>query len=56
MQRLQVALGAYAGLGLAAWLTLSDPKFRGVTLVLLAGLALRTWMRAQQRAPGKGGP
>ncbi len=55
MQRWQVALGAYAALGLAAWLTLSDPRFRGVTLVLLAALALRTWIRAQQNAPGNSG-
>ena len=55
MQRWHVALGAYAVLGLAAWLTLGDPRFRGVTLALLAGLALRTWIRAQQRAPGDSG-
>ncbi|MGH8459105.1 MAG: hypothetical protein ACRESV_07115 [Nevskiales bacterium] len=55
MQRLHVALAAYAVLALAAWLTLGDARFRAVTLVVLAGLALRTWARAQQRAPGDGG-
>ncbi|MGH9557349.1 MAG: hypothetical protein ACRD2Y_16165 [Terriglobales bacterium] len=55
MQRLHVALVAYAVIALAAWLTLSDPRIRGVTLVVLAVFALRTWARAQQRAPGDSG-
>ena len=55
MRRLQVALAAYAVLALAAWLTLGDARFRAATLVVLAVLALRTWARAQQRAPGDPG-
>ena len=55
MQRLHVALAAYAVLALGAWLTLGDARFRAVTLVVLAALALRTWARAQQRAPGDRG-
>ena len=43
MNRLFVALGAYAVLAALAWTTLSDPKFRFATLAILAMFAIRTW-------------
>ncbi len=43
MNRFFVALGAYALLGVLAWTTLSDPKFKFATLAILAMFALRTW-------------
>jgi uncharacterized membrane protein YesL len=42
MSRLWTALAAYIGIGLLAWFTLSDPKVRLVTLVLIGAFALRT--------------
>ena len=52
--RLGLALGAYAVLAAAAWLTLSDLRFRLATLVVLLGIAVKTlldWQRAR-REPG----
>ena len=49
--KLWLALGAYAVLALAAWLTLSDMRFRLATLVVLAGIAIKTlldWQRARR--------
>jgi membrane protein implicated in regulation of membrane protease activity len=43
MNKLLVALGAYALLAALAWTTLSDPKFRFATLAILAMFAVRTW-------------
>jgi len=43
MNRLLVAIGAYAVLAALAWTTLSDPKFRFATLAILAMFAVRTW-------------
>jgi hypothetical protein len=40
--RLAAALAAYALLGISAWLTLPDVRIRVATLLLLAGLALKT--------------
>jgi hypothetical protein len=43
-------LAAYAVLAVAALLTLSDPRFLAVPLIVLASLALRAWMRARASA------
>jgi hypothetical protein len=43
MNKLFVALCAYAVLAALAWTTLSDPKFKFATLAILAMFALRTW-------------
>jgi hypothetical protein len=48
MQRFYVALVAYAVVALAAWFTLSDLRIRGVTVIVLAGFALRTWAHGQR--------
>jgi hypothetical protein len=42
MNRFAVALAAYVVIGTLAWFTLSDPKVRIVTLVLIGAFALRT--------------
>jgi len=42
LSRLSIALGAYVLLGVLAWLTISEQKFRAVTLVVLGAFALRT--------------
>jgi membrane protein implicated in regulation of membrane protease activity len=49
--KLWLALGAYAVLAGAAWLTLNDLRFRLATLVVLAGIAVKTvldWQRARR--------
>ena len=54
--RLGLALGAYAVLAGAAWLTLSDLRFRLATLVVLAGIAAKTlldWQRARQQTQSR---
>ncbi|MBO0911688.1 MAG: hypothetical protein J2P13_07835 [Acidobacteria bacterium] len=43
--RLLLALGAYLGLAALAFWTLSDPKIRAATLVILAMFAVKTWIR-----------
>jgi hypothetical protein len=43
MQRLHAALALYGVIALAAWFTLEDFRIRGVTLIVLAGFALRSW-------------
>ncbi|HEY3929591.1 MAG TPA: hypothetical protein VGL89_14555 [Candidatus Koribacter sp.] len=43
MSRLQVALGVYALLAVAAWFTLPEPRFRYLTIAFLAFFALRVW-------------
>jgi membrane protein implicated in regulation of membrane protease activity len=54
--KLWLALGAYAVLAGAAWLTLSDLRFRLATLVVLVGIAVKTlldWQRARQETQGQ---
>ena len=49
--KLWLALAAYAVLAGSAWLTLSDLRFRLATLVVLAGIAVKTlldWQRARR--------
>ena len=45
MNRLTGALVAYAVLGILAWVTLSDPRVRAVTLAILAMFAVKSWLR-----------
>ena len=49
--KLWLALGAYAGLALAAWLTLDDVRIRLATLAVLVGIAVKTllhWQRTRR--------
>ena len=41
MSRLQIALSVYALLAILAWFTLSDPRFRYLTIAFLAFFAIR---------------
>ena len=43
MNRLWVALGAYAVLAVLAGTTIADRKFKLATLAILAMFAIRTW-------------
>ena len=44
-KRLLLALAAYVVLAALAFKTLPDPRFRGVTLIILAMFAVKTWVR-----------
>jgi small basic protein len=43
MSRLQIALAVYALLGVVAWVTLPDQRFRYLTIAFLAFFAIRTY-------------
>jgi hypothetical protein len=45
MSRLAMALIAYAVLGALAFATLSDPRIRLLTLLVLAMFAFKSWVR-----------
>ena len=45
MNRLAVALIAYAILGILSWLTISDARVRAVPLAILALFAIKSWLR-----------
>jgi hypothetical protein len=45
MSRLAMALVAYLVLGALAFATLSDPRIRLLTLLILALFAFKTWVR-----------
>jgi hypothetical protein len=45
MSRLAMALIAYAVLGALAFATLSDPRIRLLTLLILAMFAFKSWVR-----------
>jgi hypothetical protein len=49
MNRLWVALGAYAVLGILTVVTIDDQKFRLATLAILAMFAVRTWARSKKQ-------
>ena len=44
-KRLAVAFAAYTALGVLAFTTLPDPRFRFGTLAILAMFAVKTWVR-----------
>ena len=43
MSRLQIAFGIYALLAVVAWFTLTDERFRYLTIAILAFFALRSY-------------
>ena len=45
MSRLAMALIAYLVLGVLAFATLSDPRIRLLTLLILAMFAFKSWVR-----------
>ena len=45
MNRLSIALICYVALGALAWTTLTDPKFRAGTLLILALFAVKSVLR-----------
>jgi len=45
VKRLLIALAAFVVLGILSWSTISDPRIRLATLVVLAMFALKTWVR-----------
>jgi hypothetical protein len=45
MSRLAIAIIAYLVLGALAYTTLSDPRIRAGTLVILGLFAFKSWMR-----------
>jgi len=45
MNRLAVALIAYVALGILTWMTITDPKLRAGTLVILGLFAFKSWVR-----------
>ena len=42
-------MAAYAGFAALAWFTLDDQKILGVTLLLLAMFAVRTWVHQRRQ-------
>jgi len=55
MNRLAVALIAYAILGILAWLTISDMRIRAVPLGILALFAAKSWLRRKDVMHPDGG-
>jgi hypothetical protein len=47
-KRLVAALAAYVALAALAFATLPDQRVRGVTLVILAMFAVKTWVRRKE--------
>ena len=45
VNRLALAMAAFAVLGVLAWTTLSDERIRLGTLAILALFAVKTWLR-----------
>jgi uncharacterized membrane protein YccC len=45
MNRLAGALIAYLVLGILTWFTISDSRIRGITFVILALFAVKSWVR-----------
>ena len=48
MNRLSIALVCYGVLGVLAWTTLPDPRFRAGTLAILALLAVKSVLRRNE--------
>jgi hypothetical protein len=48
VNRLSMAMGAFVVLGALAWMTLSDPRIRLMTLAILAMFAVKTWVRRKE--------
>jgi hypothetical protein len=45
VNRLAAALIAYVGLAVLTWMTITDPKLRVGTLVILGLFAFKSWVR-----------
>ncbi len=45
MNRLAGALIAYVVLGVLTWMTISDSRIRGATLLILVLFAVKSWVR-----------
>ena len=45
MNRLALAIIAYVALGILTWTTITDPKIRAGTLVILGLFAFKSWVR-----------
>jgi hypothetical protein len=45
VNRLTAALIAYVVIGVLTWTTISDQRIRGVTLLILAMFAVKSWLR-----------
>ncbi|MGA9568068.1 MAG: hypothetical protein WBS19_21265 [Candidatus Korobacteraceae bacterium] len=45
MNRLAVSMIAYVVLGVLTWTTITDPKLRAGTLVVLGLFAFKSWVR-----------
>ena len=45
MNRLALAIIAYVALGVLTWTTITDPKIRAGTLVILGLFAFKSWVR-----------
>ena len=45
VNRLSIALVCYVVLGALTWTTITDPKIRAGTLVILALFAVKSWIR-----------
>jgi len=45
VNRLSIALVCYVVLGVLTWMTITDPKIRAGTLVILALFAVKSWIR-----------
>ena len=50
LSRFSIALLVFALLGLLAWFTLPDEKIRGLTLLLLAMFAVKSWLHHRRQA------
>ena len=48
MSRLSIALVCYVVLGVLTWVTITDPKFRAGTLVILALFAVKSVLRRNE--------
>jgi hypothetical protein len=48
VSRLSIALVCYVVLGVLTWTTITDPKFRAGTLVILALFAVKSVMRRNE--------
>jgi len=55
VNRLLLGLVAYVALGVLTWATISDPRIRAATLVILAMFAVKTWMRRKDFLHPDGG-
>jgi heme A synthase len=55
VNRLAAALIAYVVVGILTWTTISDQRIRGVTLLILAMFAVKSWLRRKDVLHPDGG-